>query len=69
MCNHCYCPEMDKCSARGYGSSGFCCQRCEIYDPMKHCLNRYATRLAEKLLTPEELERARELDLSIEFKN
>ena len=30
MCNSCDCVEMDKCSVRGYASSGWCCDHCNF---------------------------------------
>ncbi len=69
MCNNCYCESCYQCSARGFGSTGWCCERCENYDPARNCFGRFNTKLAETILTPEESQLTKILDLSIELEN
>ena len=47
MCNSCECPEMDKCSIRGYASSGWCCDKCDLLNTSA-CNNTIKNTIIEK---------------------
>jgi len=38
MCNNCNCDNYDKCSIVGYIPIGFCCEKCNLYDEKRTCL-------------------------------
>ncbi|MHA1265378.1 MAG: hypothetical protein ACTSRS_09110 [Candidatus Helarchaeota archaeon] len=41
MCRECHCEYEWQCSVKGFQPTGWCCERCDLYDPKVICENRF----------------------------